>query len=132
VSALNRLVQSEPALHELDSQPSGFEWIDANDSDNSMLTFLRRGRTPGSEVLVVCNFTPVVRHDYQIGVPYAGSWQELLNSDSSAFAGTGVSNGAGVHARGDSWHGRPACLVLTVPPLAVLFMKPLETAQARA
>jgi 1,4-alpha-glucan branching enzyme len=125
VTDLNQLYRSEPALYELDSQPAGFEWLDANDSDNSVLSFLRRGRTPGREVLVVCNFTPVPRHNYAIGVPQGGFWQELLNSDATSYGGSGVGNLGGVLAAPVPRHGRPVSLSLTLPPLAIIFCKPV-------
>jgi 1,4-alpha-glucan branching enzyme len=121
VMDLNRLYREERALHEGDCQPWGFEWVDAGDASTSVFTFLRMG---GYEtMLVVCNFTPVVRHDYHVGVPHGGYWREMLNGDAAEYGGSGVGNDGGVVAAAAPCHGRPFCLRLTLPPLAVLFFK---------
>jgi len=124
VAQLNRVYRQERALHELDTEPPGFEWVDANDSAASVLSFLRKGKAERDTVLVVCNFTPVPRHRYCVGVPYGGYWQELLNSDSADYGGSNLGNGGGVHAESEPVHGRPFSLKLTLPPLGVLFLKP--------
>ncbi|HEY8469350.1 MAG TPA: 1,4-alpha-glucan branching protein GlgB [Longimicrobiales bacterium] len=124
VADLNRLYRSEPALHELDFQPAGFEWVDANDAESSVLSFLRRGRSPDDVILVVCNFTPVVRYEYRVGVPRGGFWRELLNGDAKEYGGSGVGNLGGVQADAIPFHGRPFSLSLVLPPLAVIFLKP--------
>ncbi len=126
IEELNRVYRQEPALHEFDNDPAGFEWIDANDNANSVLTFLRKGKSPEQMVLVICNLTPVPRMAYQVGVPRGGYWRELLNSDSTDYAGSGMGNEGGVHAQEQSTHGRPYSLGLTLPPLAVLFLKATE------
>ncbi|MFH1766224.1 MAG: 1,4-alpha-glucan branching protein GlgB [Gemmatimonadota bacterium] len=126
VEYLNRLYRSEPALHELDCDPAGFEWIDASDSQSSALSFIRKGRSTDDIVLVVCNFTPVPRHSYRIGVPRGGFWQEVLNSDSEEYWGSGQGNFGGLEAAKVSFHGRPYSLNLTLPPLSVLFLKSEE------
>jgi 1,4-alpha-glucan branching enzyme len=123
VEQLNRLHREQPALHELDSDPAGFEWIDANDSETSVLSFLRKGRSERENVLVMCNFTPVPRLKYRIGVPFGGYWRELLNSDAQDYAGSGMGNGGGVQAEGVPSHGRRFSLSMTLPPLGVLFLK---------
>ena len=123
VEQLNRVYREQPGLHELDNDPAGFEWVDANDSGDSVLTFLRKGKSTGDTVLVVCNFTPVPREKYVVGVPGDGYWRELLNSDAGDYGGSNVGNGGGVHSQGISAHGRPYSLQLTLPPLAVLFLK---------
>jgi 1,4-alpha-glucan branching enzyme len=121
VMDLNRLYREERSLHEGDCQPWGFEWVDASDAGTSVLTFLRMG---GYETtLVVCNFTPVVRHNYRVGVPQGGYWRELLNGDGAEYGGSGVGNRGGVLASGERYHGRPCSLSLTLPPLAVVFFK---------
>jgi 1,4-alpha-glucan branching enzyme len=121
VMDLNRLYREERALHEGDCQPWGFEWVDCNDASTSVLTFLRQS---GSEsVLVVCNFTPVVRHGYGVGVPHGGYWRELLNGDGREYGGSGVGNEGGVAASDEPLHGRPWSLALTLPPLAAVFFK---------
>jgi 1,4-alpha-glucan branching enzyme len=123
VADLNRLYQSEPALHELDCDAAGFEWIDANDPENSTLSFLRKGRSPDELLLVVCNFTPVPRPNYRVGVPRGGFWRELLSSDASTYGGTGWGNLGGVEAAPIPYHGRLASLNLILPPLGCVFLK---------
>jgi 1,4-alpha-glucan branching enzyme len=110
-------------LHELDNEPAGFEWLDANDSGASVLSFLRKGKSSGDTVLVVCNFTPVPREKYVVGVPGDGYWRELLNSDAEEYGGSNVGNGGGVQSQAIPMHGRPYSLRLTLPPLSVLFLK---------
>ncbi|MBI2910124.1 MAG: 1,4-alpha-glucan branching protein GlgB [Chloroflexi bacterium] len=123
VGAVNELYRSEPALHEYDCDHRGFEWIDCNDAENSVLSFLRKSKSSDDRMLVVCNFTPVPRFDYLVGVPRGGFWKELLNSDSLDFGGSGVDNGSGAEATPQSFHGRPYSLKLTLPPLAAIFLK---------
>jgi 1,4-alpha-glucan branching enzyme len=125
VEDLNRVYRSEPALHEFDHSPLGFEWVDCADTEASVLSFPRR--SPGGEnvVLVVCNFTPVPRFDYRVGVPHDGYWQELLNSDAYLYGGSGLGNLGGMEAADVSVHGKPYSLTLTLPPLSTLFLKPI-------
>jgi 1,4-alpha-glucan branching enzyme len=123
VRDLNTFYRGEPAFHNLDCDPAGFEWIDANDSEQSMLTFLRKGKSPADVLLVVCNFTPVPRHNYRVGVPQGGRWEEVLNSDAPMYGGSGQGNLGGVTAAPVSWHGRQYLLNLTAPPLAVVVFK---------
>ena len=123
VGELNRLYRGEPALHERDAEPSGFQWIDCNDADKSVLSFLRWGRDRTEAVAVVCNFTPVPRPNYRIGVPWGGWWAERLNSDAGEFGGAGWGNLGGVEAAPIPAHGHPASLSLTLPPLGILFLK---------
>jgi len=120
---LNALYRSEGALCELDFSPAGFEWVDLADAENSVLCFLRRGRTPGDELLVACNFTPVPRHHYRVGVPAGGFWTELLNSDALEYGGSGQGNFGGREATAEPHHGRPCSLVLTLPPLGIVIFK---------
>ncbi len=120
---LNRLYREEPALHELDCDPEGFEWIDGSDSEHSVIAFLRRGKTPGEPVAVVFNFTPVPRQEYRIGVPEPGLWKEILNSDAAEYGGSGVGNPGGVEAAPIATHGRPQSVALSLPPLGVLFLR---------
>ena len=126
VGDLNRTCRGEPALHELDFSPTGFEWLDARDIEASVLSFVRRGRNGAPPLLVVCNFTPVVRHDYAIGVPEGCAWHELLNSDAHHYGGSGVGNLGGARARPEAAHGRQHSLRLTLPPLGMLVFKPEE------
>ena len=123
IAALNHAHIEEPALHEVDGDGRGFEWIDANDSPASVLSFLRHDRTNKQSVLVVCNLTPVLRHDYSIGVPQGGFWKEILNSDADEYGGSGQGNLGGVTAEDVPAHGRPHSLRLTLPPLSSLFFK---------
>jgi 1,4-alpha-glucan branching enzyme len=123
VHALNEVYSNEPALHQLDCDPTGFEWIDANDADQSTLSFLRKARDGGDLIAVVCNFTPVPRYNFRLGVPREGFWRELLNSDAIEHGGSGHGNLGGVEAMPIVTHGKPMSLNLTLPPLGVLFLK---------
>jgi 1,4-alpha-glucan branching enzyme len=123
VRDLNTLYRGQPALHQRDADPAGFEWIDANDSDNSVLTFIRRGRDPHDEVIVALNFTPVPRYDYRIGVSHGGRWDEILNSDAPLYCGSGMGNLGGVDAAPAGWHGRPCMLNVMLPPLGAVMFK---------
>jgi len=123
VEDLNRLYRSEPALYELDFEPAGFEWVDANDSEQSVISFIRKGKSTVDTILVVGNFTPVTRLNYQVGVPYGGFWKEMINSDASEYGGSGQGNLGGVEATTTPSHGRPYSLNITLPPLAVMFFK---------
>jgi 1,4-alpha-glucan branching enzyme len=123
VEDLNRFYRAEPALHELDCDPAGFEWVDANDSEQSVISFLRRGRSTDDIFLVVCNFTPVPRYNYRVGVPRGGVWREVLNGDATLYGGSGQGNMGGVEAAPFPSHGRPYALYLTLPPLAAVFLK---------
>ncbi|GAB4479513.1 MAG: 1,4-alpha-glucan branching protein GlgB [Burkholderiaceae bacterium] len=122
VKDLNRLYRSEPALHQVDFDARGFEWIDCEDRDASVLSFLRRA-ADGAELLVVCHFTPVPRFNYVVGAPAGGHWRELLNGDARHYGGSGIGNFGGVDAAPVGAHGRPFSLTLTLPPLAVLVFK---------
>ena len=130
VRHLNHLHRTETALHQVDFEAAGFQWVDASDSASSVLAFLRRPRvgTEGTsaqrEVLVVCNFTPVRRDGYAIGVPRAGRWVELGNSDAAEYGGSGAGNGGSVEAVEEGRHGFGSSVVLTLPPLGVLFLAP--------
>jgi 1,4-alpha-glucan branching enzyme len=123
VADLNRVYRGEPALHTTDVDPVGFEWVDANDAQQSVLTFLRRGRAADQVVAVALNFTPVPRYDYRVGVPFGGYWQELFNSDAELYGGSGVGNAGGVEASPVGAHGRPYALHLTLPPLGAVFLR---------
>jgi 1,4-alpha-glucan branching enzyme len=123
VADLNRVYREEPALFELDFDPAGFEWIDCDDSQGSTIFLLRKGRFEEDLMIVLCNFTPVPRHDYRIGAPKGGCWKEVLNSDAEEYGGSGLGNQGGVEAEAVPSHGRPFSLNLTLPPLAALFLK---------
>jgi 1,4-alpha-glucan branching enzyme len=124
VADLNRIYTSEPALYERDYDHAGFEWIDLHDSDNSILCYLRRAADPGDYIVIVCNFTPVPRFGYRVGVPEACTYRELLNSDAAAYWGSNLGNAGGFAADPVAWQGRPCSLNLTLPPLSVSFFKP--------
>jgi len=121
VADLNHLYRSEPTLHELDNSPAGFEWVVANDSDQSVLAFLRRGKSGRSAMLVLFNFTPVPRYGYSLGVPLGGFWREMLNSDAYDYGGSGIGNAGGLEASAGGAHGQPFSLEVALPPLAALF-----------
>ena len=123
VGDLNRVYREEPALWQADFTHEGFEWIDANDAVNSVITFLRKARGPGPLVLVACNFTPVPRANYVIGVPRAGRWTELLKSDARHYGGAGWGNLGGVEAAPVAAHGRLYSLTVTLPPLSAVFYR---------
>ena len=127
VSDLNRLYRSEKALHDQDCQPQGFQWLIGDDSTNSVYAYLRWSKD-GEPVLVVANLTPVPREGYRIGVPFSGKWTELLNSDAATYAGSNVGNGGGVSTDDTKAHGQPVSLLLNLPPLAVLILKPVPGA----
>jgi len=120
---LNSLLRGEPALHELDIDPAGYEWIDANDSDNSVLTYLRKSRDEKSVIAVACNFTPLPRYDYRVGVPRAGFWREVLNTDAREYGGSGLGNLGGLSTAPIRCHGRAQSLSLVLPPLAVVVVR---------
>jgi 1,4-alpha-glucan branching enzyme len=120
---LNRLYRDEPALHALDWDPAGFEWIDANDADNSTMSFLRKDRTGDELILCIFNFTPVPRSMYRVGVPRGGFWSEVFNSDASGYWGSGEGNLGGVEALPVPHHGRHHSLTITLPPLGAVFLK---------
>jgi 1,4-alpha-glucan branching enzyme len=121
---LNRLYRSVPALHELDCDPAGFEWVDLHDAEHSVLAFLRRAGSNGDRtVLVVANFTPVPREGYRLGVPSGGTWHEVANSDAADYGGSGVGNLGAVEAEEAPSHGRPFSLPLTLPPLGIVMLE---------
>ncbi|KQQ55832.1 glycogen branching protein [Pseudomonas sp. Leaf127] len=123
VGDLNRLYRHEKALHERDTEPMGFQWLIGDDHANSVYAWLRWSRE-GEPLLVVCNMTPVPREAYRVGVPFDGAWTELLNSDSETYAGSNQGNGGEVRATDEQSHGQPVSLLLNLPPLAVLILKP--------
>src|SRR5206468_11805050 len=123
VRDLNTLYRAEPALHERDCDARGFEWIDCNDAEQSTIAFLRRSSDPGTALVVAMNFTPVPRHNHRVGVPWSGIWREVLNGDAPLYGGSGQGNMGGVEAAPVPWHGRPASIVVTLPPLAVVVFK---------
>jgi 1,4-alpha-glucan branching enzyme len=123
VADLNRAYREKPSLHELDFSGDGFQWVDNHDSDNSILTFLRLSKD-GKPSLCACNFTPVVREKYSVGVPVGGAWREALNSDAPFYGGSGVGNMGRVVAADTPCHGRPHSLALRLPPLGIVVLEP--------
>jgi 1,4-alpha-glucan branching enzyme len=124
VGDLNRMLRREKALHEVDFDYRGFEWIDCHNHEDSTLSYLRRGKDPNDYLVVCHNFTPVVRQNHRLGVPEATWFQEVFNGDSSYYGGSNVGNYPGVHAEPSESHGRPASIVITLPPLATVVFKP--------
>ena len=120
VRDLNTFYRGQRALHELDFDSGGFAWVDCTDFQRSVISFLRRGRNPADQLLLVCNFTPVVRQNYRVGVPRSGLWKELLNSDALLYGGSGQGNFGGVEAVPLPVHGQPFSLSMTLPPLGML------------
>jgi 1,4-alpha-glucan branching enzyme len=123
VRDLNRVYSENPALHDRDTDSGGFRWVVGDDAVNSVFAFLRLGHDDEAPVLVVCNMTPVPRSGYRVGVPRAGYWRELLNSDGAAYGGSNMGNGGGVSTSAISSHGEAQSLELTLPPLATLYLK---------
>jgi 1,4-alpha-glucan branching enzyme len=123
VRDLNHLYRELPALHQRDCEPEGFEWLELHDSDQSVLAFLRRGREPNQVAVVACNFTPVPRQNYRLGVPHGGHYRERLNSDAALYGGSNVGNGGGLWAEPVASHGRPFSLSMTLPPLSTVIFE---------
>jgi 1,4-alpha-glucan branching enzyme len=123
VGDLNRLYAGSKALHELDADPAGFEWIDCADADNSVISYIRKGTDGNRLILVACNFTPVSRENYLIGVPRGGHWREVLNSDAAEYGGSGMGNKGGTVAHEVPQHNRPFSVNLTLPPLSVVVLE---------
>jgi 1,4-alpha-glucan branching enzyme len=123
VRDLNTWYRGEPALHQLDTDPAGFAWIDCNDADASVLTYLRRGTHAADTLAIACNFTPVPRHNYRLGVPAAGYWREILNSDAPLYGGSGQGNMGGVEATPVACHGHFQSINVTLPPLGMVVFK---------
>lgn len=130
VRDLNTLYRGQPALYELDFDAAGFAWVDCKDFERSVVSFLRRGRNPGDQLLFVCNFTPIVRRNYRVGVPRGGFWKEVLNSDAPLYGGSGQGNFGGLDAVPLPIHGHPYSLNMTLPPLAVVVYQPESSSSA--
>ena len=123
VKDLNRVYRSEPSLHSLDFDPSGFKWIDCNDSEQSTLSMMRKANSKENTMIIACNFTPVPRLNYRVGAPQGGFWSEVLNSDAWEYGGSGQGNMGGIEAAPVPFHGMRFSLNLTLPPLSVVFLK---------
>jgi 1,4-alpha-glucan branching enzyme len=120
---LNRVYREEPALHEVDFDWSGFQWIDFSDADNSVIAYLRKGKNTNAAIVCLCNFTPVPRQGYRVGVPEAGWYRELINTDGIAYGGSNMGNSGGLHTADTPSHGFRYSLTVTLPPLSVLLLK---------
>ncbi|MEC4674449.1 MAG: 1,4-alpha-glucan branching protein GlgB [Nitrospirota bacterium] len=124
VADLNRLYVQEPALHEVDFDWTGFQWIDLHDSEQSTLSYMRKAKDQSDIIVCVFNFTPVPRYDHRVGVPSLGKYKELINSDAEVYGGSNVGNQGATIAEDVPWHGQPHSMVITLPPLSALFFKP--------
>jgi len=140
---LNAIYRNTPALWELDSTPEGFGWIDSNDAQGNTLSFLRLAATPGTgapgtatqgdqsrTLACIANFSPLPHENYRVGLPHAGRWREVLNTDATVYGGSGVGNLGSIEALPEPWHGRPASAAITLPPLGVLWLAPDEASGA--
>jgi 1,4-alpha-glucan branching enzyme len=123
VRDLNHLYMREPALSELDTSPEGFSWIDCHDTENSVISFQRRGKKEADTLVFICNFTPVVRYDYRLGVPHEGVYREILNSDTTQYGGSGVVNMQPMLSTPGNWQECSHSILLTLPPLATVVLK---------
>ena len=123
MKALNRLLKSEPALHEYNFSPEGFEWIDSQDRENSVLIYSRKSLNPSEQLVVALNLTPVPRPDYRVGVPFKGTWHEAFNSDDTRFYGSGVMNSQPIDSEDIQWQGRASSIRLNLPPLGAVILK---------
>jgi len=125
VRDLNHVYRTRKELHESDCDGAGFAWIDCSDSEASVLSYIRRGADPDRFVIVVCNFTPIVRSNYRVGVPRSGTYREILNTDSAHYGGSNVGNAGAIAADGAPMHGHDQSLAMTLPPLATLIFEPI-------
>ena len=127
VRDLNRVYKERPALWEVDFDSRGFWWIEPNDADGNVVAFARAGEDPAQDVVVcACNFSPVPRPDYRLGLPRSGTWVEALNTDSTFYGGTDTGSLGGVEAEALAWHGQPCSALVTLPPLGVVWLVPEE------
>jgi 1,4-alpha-glucan branching enzyme len=122
VRDMNTTYRETRAMWDQDTTPEGFQWIDANDASGNVFSWLRVG-SDGSVLASITNFSPVVRGDYRVGLPAPGYWAEVLNTDAEAYGGSGVGNLGGVNAEEMEWHGRPASAIITLPPLATVWLR---------
>ncbi|MCU0341532.1 MAG: 1,4-alpha-glucan branching protein GlgB [Spirosomaceae bacterium] len=123
MKALNQLLRTQPALHDHNFAPEGFEWIDAQDRENCIVVYERKGLLPKDSLVVILNMTPMPRQNYRIGVPAEGKWQEVFNSDSPEYYGSGVKNTKPIATDPEKWHNRAQSITLTIPPLAAIVLK---------
>jgi 1,4-alpha-glucan branching enzyme len=123
VKDLNRLYRAEPALHQLDCSGDGFAWLEANDAENSVMAWLRKGVDGALPILVVCNFTPTPHEGYRLGLPAAGRWKEILNSDAAIYGGSGMGNLGMIETEAVESHDRPFSARMTLPPLSTVWFR---------
>lgn len=123
IKKLNTLIKEEPALHELSFEGEGFEWIDHSDAEGSVMSYIRKGKKKKDTILVVCNFTPLVRDNYRVGAPVSKEWKEIFNSDDTAYWGSGVSNSKTIKTEPTAWNGRKQSIQLILPPLGLTVLK---------
>jgi 1,4-alpha-glucan branching enzyme len=121
VRDLNKFYSSFPALYEKQFSPEGFQWIDYGDHENSVLTYIRKGHNSKNDLIIACNFTPVPRENYRIGIPKAGKLKEVFNSDDTGYGGSGMKN-SNIKTTNTPWHGHKKSVVITIPPLAVVII----------
>ncbi|HQN57678.1 MAG TPA: alpha amylase C-terminal domain-containing protein, partial [Saprospiraceae bacterium] len=126
VKELNRLYTTYNALYYHNFHPAGFEWLSVNDRENSVLIFLRKGKTEVDKLIIVLNLTPVIREHYRFGVPDKGSWRELLNSDDKKWGGSGVHNKSAIRATKKAEHNRDYSISITCPPLSIVVFEPVR------
>jgi 1,4-alpha-glucan branching enzyme len=122
VADLNRHYRAQPALHDADSEPLGFQWLQPDNAADNAYAFVRRARAQGHHLVCVANMSPVPRWNFRVGLPREGTYVELLNSDAEAYGGSGLGNLGGVYAQGQPWDGQPASAELTLPPLSVVWL----------
>ena len=120
---LNKLYVAEPALYENDADESGFEWIEADDSENSVFSFIRKASSTDQEVIILTNFTPIPRENYRVGVSEPGDYIERLNTDKREYGGSGITQSGAVTAQEEPWHYRHYSIEVTIPPLATVFIE---------
>ncbi len=131
LKTLNHFYRETGALYEKQFADDGFEWIDLGDHKNSVLSFIRKGKNEADQLVVICNFTPVVRDNYKVGVPEKGTYQEVLNSNKTDFGGSGDHIDLKVKTKTETWHGRPQCLELSLPPLSIVVLKKTKTTRRK-
>jgi 1,4-alpha-glucan branching enzyme len=123
ITGLNEMYKNQPALHEKQFSPEGFEWINYSDHHNAVMAYIRKGNNPKEDVIVVCNFTPVVRQNYRIGLPRKGKLVEIFNSDAEIFGGSGVTNSTKLAIENSPYDGRDYSIELNLAPLAVMVFR---------
>lgn len=131
LKTLNHFYRETGALYEKQFADDGFEWIDLGDHKNSVLSFIRKGKNEADQLVVICNFTPVVRDNYKVGVPEKGTYQEVLNSNKTDFGGSGDHIDLKVKTKTETWHGRSQCIELSLPPLSIVVLKKTKTTRKK-